>query len=147
MGQFISFTLGEEEYGLAITAIREIRGWTEITALPDAPPHIRGVLDLRGRIVPIVDLRARFGQGPTDVGPRHVIIVAAAGDRMAGLLVDAVADILTVADADIQPVPMEAGASSQLLSGLVSVDGRLVTVLRLDALLDHHSASAVTAAA
>lgn len=131
--QFISFTIGGEEYGVDIIVIREIKGWTATTELPDAPAYMRGVIDLRGTIVPILDLRARFNRGRSEPTPRHVIMVVAVGRQMAGLLVDAVADIITVSDADIKPVPeMERRSESSFLAGLVTVEGRLVALLDLD---------------
>ncbi|MBC7908174.1 MAG: purine-binding chemotaxis protein CheW, partial [Rhodospirillaceae bacterium] len=93
--QYISFTIGAEEYGVEIIAIREIKGWSTTTALPDTPSYMRGVMDLRGAIIPIIDLRARFGGGLTTISSRHVIMVVAVGGREIGILVDAVADIIT----------------------------------------------------
>ncbi|MCR6632237.1 MAG: chemotaxis protein CheW [Magnetospirillum sp.] len=135
--QFISFTIGDEEYGVDIMAIREIKGWTVTTELPNTPPFIRGVINLRGAIVPILDLRARFCAQHTDTSARHVIIVVAVGTRVAGILVDAVADIITVAMGDIQPVPqLDQGNAAGFLSGLVTVDGRMVALLDLDRVFD-----------
>jgi purine-binding chemotaxis protein CheW len=130
--QFISFTIGDEEYGVDIMAIREIKGWSATTALPNAPAYMRGVINLRGAIVPILDLRSRFGRGTTDATARHVIMVVAVGNRVAGLLVDAVADILAVSGDDIQPVPQLEHTASGFLTGLVTVDGRMVALLDLD---------------
>ena len=135
--QFISFTIGDEEYGVDIMAIREIKGWTVTTELPNTPAYMRGVINLRGAIVPILDLRARFGGGHTEAEARHVIIVVAVGSRVAGLLVDAVADIITVAAADIQPIPeLEGMDHATFLTGLVTVDGRMVALLDLHHLFD-----------
>ena len=130
--QFISFTIGDEEYGVDIMAIREIKGWTATTELPNTPAYMRGVINLRGAIVPILDLRARFGRGATETTARHVIIVVAVGNRVAGILVDAVADILAVAAVDIQPLPQIDHAQSGFLTGLVTVEGRMVALLDLD---------------
>src|SRR5271157_4702862 len=94
--QFISFKIGSEEYAIDIMAVREIKGWTETTALPNQPDYILGVMNLRGIIVPVYDLRCRFGMGLTEASRSHVVIIVAARDRMAGLLVDAVSDILTI---------------------------------------------------
>lgn len=130
--QFISFTIGDEEYGVDIMAIREIKGWTVSTELPNTPPYIRGVINLRGAIVPILDLRARFGRGVTVTSPRHVIIVVAVGSRVAGILVDAVADILAVSADEIQPPPQIERTDIGFLTGLVTVEGRMVALLDLD---------------
>ncbi|MDA8231625.1 MAG: chemotaxis protein CheW [Magnetospirillum sp.] len=135
--QFISFTIGAEEYGVDIMAIREIKGWTATTELPNTPAHVRGVINLRGSIVPIFDLRARFGGKPTEPTPRHVVIVVSVLKRVVGLLVDAVADIIAVADSDIQPVPeLEQRNETAFLAGLVTVEGRMVALLDLEYLFD-----------
>lgn len=135
--QFISFTIGDEEYGVDIMAIREIKGWTATTELPNTPAFMRGVINLRGAIVPILDLRARFSTVQTDASPRHVIIVVAVGTRVAGILVDAVADIITVATDDIQPVPqLDHAATSGFVTGLVTVEGRMVALLDLNRVFD-----------
>jgi purine-binding chemotaxis protein CheW len=146
--QFISFTLGREEYGVDIMSIREIKAWTPATPLPEAPAHVRGVIDLRGTIVPIVDLRARFHSGTTEPTPTHVIIVVAIGELMVGLLADAVADIVTVASEDIQPVPDIDHSTRQFyLAGLVTVEGRMVVLLDLDRLLESDAATLAAACA
>ncbi len=103
--QFISFRLGEDEYAIDIMAVREIKGWTETTLLPNQPPHVLGVLNLRGAIVPILDLRSRFGQGLTETTPMHVVIIVNVQERTFGILVDAVSDIVTVEPDEIKPVP------------------------------------------
>lgn len=135
--QFISFTIGDEEYGVDIMAIREIKGWTASTELPNTPSYMRGVINLRGAIIPIFDLRARFNEGLTEASARHVIIVVAMADKVLGLLVDAVADIITVSSSDIQPVPqIEHKADAGFLAGLVTVEGRMVALLDLDRLFE-----------
>lgn len=135
--QFISITIGEEEYGVDIMAIREIKGWTATTALPDTPSYMRGVINLRGAIIPIFDLRARFSGALTEATARHVIMVVAVHDRVIGLLVDAVADIITVSAGDIQPVPeIEQKVDAGFLAGLVTVEGRMVALLDLHRLFD-----------
>lgn len=148
-GQFISFTIGDEEYGVDIMAIREIKGWTASTELPNTPQYMRGVINLRGAIVPIFDLRSRFGGGVTQASARHVIIVVSVHERVIGILVDAVADIITVSNADIQPVPeLDHHDHSGFLTGLVTVDGRMVALLDLHQLFDIELvADAITAAA
>ncbi|MGE5477235.1 MAG: chemotaxis protein CheW [Bacteroidales bacterium] len=146
--QYISFTIGDEEYGVDVMAIREIKGWSATTELPNTPPFIRGVINLRGAIVPILDLRARFSGARTDASPRHVIIVVAVGTRVAGILVDAVADIISVTTSDIQPVPqLERSADDGFLAGLVTVDGRMVALLDLDRIYDFDSIADLTASA
>ena len=135
--QFISFTIGDEEYGVDIMAIREIKGWVPTTELPNTPTYVRGVINLRGAIVPIFDLRARFGGGDTSASARHVIIVVSVRSRVVGILVDAVADIISITSSSIQPVPeLEHKTEAGFLAGLVTVEGRMVALLDLDRLFD-----------
>ena len=135
--QFISFTIGDEEYGVNIMAIREIKGWTQTTELPNTPPYMRGVINLRGAIIPILDLRARFTNQLTQTSARHVIIVISVEDKVAGLLVDAVADIITVPNDDIQALPhQERGQDGGFLTGLVTVENRMVALLDLKQVYD-----------
>ena len=130
--QFITFTLGEEEYGIDIMVVREIKGWTNTTMIPNAPAHVRGVINLRGVIVPIFDLRARFGVGLTVPTSMHVVIIVAAGSRTVGLLVDTVSDIISVDPKAIRPVPeMGLPTEDQYLEGLVAIEERMVTLVSL----------------
>jgi purine-binding chemotaxis protein CheW len=130
--QFITFTLGDAEYGIDIMVVREIKGWTETTMIPNAPAHVRGVINLRGIIVPIFDLRARFGIGVTVPSSMHVVIIVAAGTRTVGLLVDTVSDIITVDPKEIRDVPdMGMPMEDQFLEGLVAIENRMVTLVSL----------------
>ena len=133
--QFITFTIGAEEYGVDIMAVKEIRGWVETTSLPKAPDFVRGVINLRGSIVPIYDLRSRFGLGLTEATRTHVVIIVTVGTRVLGLLVDAVSDILTVTTADVRAVPDFESAANAFLSGLVALDERMVTLIDIEVLL------------
>ena len=140
--QFISFTIGSEEYAVDIISVREIKGWTEVTSLPNQPEYMRGVLNLRGIIVPIFDMRSRFGMGSTDATPTHVVIIVSVGERIVGLLVDAVSDILTVGTEEIRPVPeMDRNHDNRFLSGLVTVADNMVAILALDSLFDSSALS------
>ena len=135
--QFISCKIGDEGYAIDIMAVREIKGWTETTPLPNQPGYILGVMNLRGIIVPVYDLRCRFGMGLTEASRSHAIIIVSAQDRMAGLLVDAVSDILTVDSKEICPVPeAECGGSADFLSGIIPVNETMVVILALDQLLE-----------
>jgi purine-binding chemotaxis protein CheW len=130
--QFITFTLGEEEYGIDIMVVREIKGWTDTTMIPNAPAHVRGVINLRGVIVPIFDLRARFGVGLTVPTSMHVVIIVAAGTRTVGLLVDTVSDIISVDPKAIRAIPeMGLPTEDQYLAGLVAIENRMVTLVSL----------------
>jgi purine-binding chemotaxis protein CheW len=134
--QFISFAIGDDQYGVDIMAVREIKGWSEITHLPKQPDYVRGVLNLRGVIVPIVDLRCRFGQGLTEATPLHIVIIVQIGSRPVGLLADRVLDIVSLDASQIQPVPRIArGARVDFLSGLVTVDNAMIALIDLPNLL------------
>jgi purine-binding chemotaxis protein CheW len=135
-GQYITCTLDAAEYGIDIMAVREIKGWADTTAIPHAPRWIRGVINLRGVIVPILDLRARFGMAPTDPTPVHVVVIIQTGTRTVGLLADAVSDIITVAPDEIRPVPeLGTGTAECLLSGLVPRERGMVSLVSLDSLM------------
>jgi purine-binding chemotaxis protein CheW len=130
--QFITFTLGAQEYGIDIMVVREIKGWTDTTMIPNAPAHVRGVINLRGVIVPIFDLRARFGVGLTVPTSMHVVIIVAAGTRTIGLLVDTVSDIISIDPKAIRPIPeMGLPTEDQFLDGLVAIENRMVTLVSL----------------
>src|SRR6476619_6574458 len=101
--QSISFAIDNDQYGVDIMAVREIKGWSEITYLPRQPEYVRGVLNLRGVIVPIIDLRCRFGQGVTEATPLHIVIIVQVGARPIGLLADRVLDIVSFEPAQVQP--------------------------------------------
>jgi purine-binding chemotaxis protein CheW len=133
--QFITFTLDAQEYGVDIMMVREIKGWTATTAIPNAPPHVRGVINLRGIIVPIFDLRARFGMGQTNPSKMHVVIIVMIGTRTIGLLVDAVSDIISIEPGAIRPVPdMGVQTDERFLEGLVALEDRMVTLVSLEGL-------------
>jgi purine-binding chemotaxis protein CheW len=134
--QFISFAIGDDQYGVDIMSVREIKGWSEITHLPKQPEYVRGVLNLRGVMVPIIDLRCRFGQGLTNATPIHIVIIVQVGTRQVGLLADRVLDIVSIDAAKIQPVPRIAQASRiDFLSGLVTVDSSMIALIDLPNLL------------
>jgi purine-binding chemotaxis protein CheW len=134
--QFISFAIGEDQYGVDIMAVREIKGWSQINPLPGQPEHMRGVLSLRGVMVPIVDLRCRFGQGTTRATPLHIVIVVQIHERPIGLLADQVLDIIDVEPARIQAVPRIADmARTDFLAGLVNIDSGMVALIDLSRLL------------
>lgn len=134
--QFISFAIGDDQYGVDIMSVREIKGWSEITHIPKQPEHVRGVLNLRGVMVPIIDLRCRFGQGLTQATPIHIVIIVQVGSRQVGLLADRVLDIVSSDASQIQPVPRIAQASRiEFLSGLVTVDDAMIALIDLPNLL------------
>ncbi len=128
--QFVSFAIDDDQYGVEIMAVREIKGWSEITHLPHQPDYARGVLNLRGAMVPIIDLRCRFGQGLTEATPVHVIIVVQIDSQLVGLLADRVLDIVSFDARQVQPVPRVArNGGVDALSGLVTIDGGAMIAL------------------
>lgn len=133
--QLITFRLGEQSFGVDIMAVREIRAWSPTTRLPHVPSYVVGVVNLRGTVLPVMDLAARLGWEPTTPTDRHVIIVAQIAGQLRGLIVDAVSDIVTAQDEDIQSPP-SAGSDAVVpfLEGLVAQEDRMVMVLDLAAL-------------
>lgn len=144
--EMISFLVNGQAFCLDVSVIREIRGWTPATPLPMSPPEVRGVINLRGVIMPVVDLKARLDQGLTEPSSRHVIIVMQLGDRQAGLLVEAVQETFKIARSELQAPPsLSDPAVIGLVSSILSLSGRLVSVLDPYALLPD-AAPAVAAA-
>jgi len=134
--QLISFAIGDDQYGVDIMAVREIKGWTEITPLPRQPQYVRGVLNLRGVIVPIVDLRCRFGQGLTQATTLHIVIIVHIGSKPVGLLADRVLDIVSLDANQVKPVPRVAqGQRISFLSGLVTTEDAMIALIDLPNLL------------
>jgi purine-binding chemotaxis protein CheW len=134
--ELISFRVGAQEFCVDIMAVREIRGWTQATALPQSPPFVRGVINLRGAVLPVVDLASRLGFESSETTARHVIIVAQIGPQIVGLLVDAVSDILTVTDDVIQPTPdVASDIAKTFVRGLMAIEGRMISLISLDHLL------------
>jgi len=128
--QYITFLATGQEFAADIMTIREIRGWTDTTALPHVPDYVRGIINLRGMVLPVIDLKARLGLGQTEASAKHVIIVVNSGERTVGLLVDAVSDILTVTKNEIQSVPdVMREEQNDYVEGIAVLDGRMVTLL------------------
>jgi len=134
--ELIAFRIGAQEFCVDIMAVREIRGYTPATALPQAPCFVRGVINLRGAVLPIVDLAARLGFPRAEPTARHVIMVVNVERQVVGLLVDAVLDILTVEETAIQPTPDVASERAKLFTrGLLAIDGRMINLIGLDHVL------------
>jgi purine-binding chemotaxis protein CheW len=134
--QFLTFNLGEELYGVDILRVQEIKGYTTVTKIPNTPPHIKGVLNLRGTIVPIVELRTKFGMPTIDYTAFTVIIVVVVRDKVMGLVVDSVSDVLNIDKKDIQPPPQfGAKVDVSFLNGIGKSGDKLVTLLDMDRLL------------
>ena len=135
--ELITFQVSGQTFALDIMDIREIRAWTPTTRLPNAPPYVAGVVNLRGTVLPVIDLAARLGWDPVTATSRHAIIVLQTGNQLGGLIVDSVNDILTIADGSLQPVPATQGDSvTPFLEGLAAIDDKMVMVIAGAALLD-----------
>ena len=128
--ELLSFRVGTQEFCVDIMIVREIRGWVQETPLPHSPGYVRGVVNLRGAVLPIIDLSERLGLGAANPSAQHVIIVARIGSHTVGLLVSAVSDILTISDQMIQPTPAVAsGVATSYVQGLLTVENRMVSLL------------------
>jgi purine-binding chemotaxis protein CheW len=126
-----------------IMSVREIRGWTPATSLPHSPGYMMGVINLRGAVLPILDLSARLGMKPAEPTARHVIIVAQVHSKIVGLLVDAVSDILTVTDENIQPTPeVSSDLERQFARGILAIDKRMICMIELEGLFNETESEA-----
>ncbi len=145
--QFLTFNLGEELYGVDILRVQEIKGYTTVTKIPNTPSHIKGVLNLRGTIVPIVELRTKFGMPTIDYTTFTVIIVVVVRDKVMGLVVDAVSDVLDIAQKDIQAPPQfGANVDVRFLNGIGKSGDKLVALLDMDSLLSEGDLSGANSA-
>ena len=138
--QYLTFFLAGEEYGVGILDVQEVKAWEGVTQIPNAPAHVKGVLDLRGTIVPIVDLRTRFGLPAQEYGITTVIVVLKleqAGDsQVIGVVVDAVSDVMDVTDSQIKDAPdFNGDAQSLFIRGLASLNNKRVILLDTNRLL------------
>lgn len=137
--QYVTFRVDDRYYSADINQVREIKQWQPATSLPNQRDYTRGVLNLRGTIVPVHDLRARFGGPLTEATDTHVVVIVCIEEQIVGILVDAVSDIVTVPSNDIRPVP-DAGASEKhFLHGLVETEEGMVAILKLENLFEDNS--------
>jgi purine-binding chemotaxis protein CheW len=141
--ELIAFRVGKQEFSINIMSVREIRGWTTATMLPKAPRYIRGVINLRGAVLPIIDFAVRLGLPSTEPTARNVIIVVQIQQKQIGLLVDAVSDILTLSSSKIQPTPdISSDTVTNFLRGLIPVEGRMISLISLENVLPAEGAAA-----
>ncbi|MBX9614874.1 MAG: chemotaxis protein CheW [Caulobacteraceae bacterium] len=134
--ELISFGIGGQDLCIDIRMVREIRGWTATTHMPQTPEYVLGVINLRGTVMPVIDLRCRLGLGVTEVSSRHVIVVVQHEDRLAGLLVDAVQETFVVPVSLVQPVPpMDSPSDNLFVDGLISLEGRMLSRLVVRSLM------------
>lgn len=132
--ELIAFTIDGEVYGVDIRIVREIRAWSGVTPLPNTAPFVRGVMNLRGAVIPIVDMRVRFGRDLTDPTSTHVVVVIAIDNKWVGLLVDAVSDIVSIRDDQIQPAPDTMG-DTMLFRGVAALDEEMIALIDIERLL------------
>lgn len=134
--ELIAFRIGTQEFCVDIQSVREIRGFAPATPLPHAPSFVTGVINLRGTVLPIVDLAARLGFGETEPTARSVIIVVRVDTQLVGLLVDAVSDILTVTDDLLQPTPdLASDLARTFVRGVMALEGRMISLIAVDSVL------------
>lgn len=141
--ELLTFKLSDQEYSLDIMSVREIRGWTRTTPLPHAPNYMKGVINLRGTVLPVMDLAQRLGLPPREHTDRNVIIVVHHEDIMTGLLVDAVSDIIALTHNDLQPPPdIQPNSGLSVVSALTLIDDRMIRVLDLTSIVTQTKSSA-----
>jgi purine-binding chemotaxis protein CheW len=134
--EFLTFRLGREEYGIEILRVQEIRGWEPPTAIANAPAFIKGVINLRGTIVPVVDLRVKFGLARADYDAFTVVIILNVAHRVVGIVVDSVSDVITLAREEIRPAPeFGAGCDTRYFIGLGTVEGRMLILVDIEKLM------------
>lgn len=134
--EFVAFRIAGQEFALDIMSVREIRGWTPTTQLPESPDYVKGVVNLRGAVLPILDLAVRLGFHAAEPTSRHAIIVVQIGERVVGLLVDGVSEIMGIDDVLVQPVPAIGSLQSAgALEGVMAAEGRMIGLLSLATML------------
>lgn len=139
--QYLTFIMADEEYGVDILRVQEIKGWDKVTPIPNMPDYIRGVINLRGTIVPIIDLRKRFNLESIPYGPTTVVIVLRVvgenKERTMGIVVDAVSEVYNVAEEDMKPAPdFGSVVATDFVKGLATVEEKMVILLDIDNLLN-----------
>jgi purine-binding chemotaxis protein CheW len=134
--QYLTFTLGTEEYGVEILKVQEIKGYSQVTPIPNTPAYVKGVMNLRGSIIPVVDLRSKLSMAETTYNQFTVIIVVRVGAKTVGLVVDAVSDVLNIPSQDVQPAPdFGAQVDARFISGMAKAGEKLVVLLDIEKVL------------
>lgn len=140
--EIVSFRVAAQDYCIDIGHVREIRGWSETTRLPHTPDYVKGVMNLRGNVIPVIDLSHRLGLGRTEPTERHVIVITAWGDSTVGLLVDAVSDIMTVSSEQMRPTPEVASSTArEFIEGVFAVEDTLIRAIDLQRILPKDAGS------
>jgi purine-binding chemotaxis protein CheW len=140
--QFLTFTLGDDTYGIEILKVQEIKGYSAITPIPNTPSYLKGVMNLRGAVVPVVDLRTKFGMSTMAYDKFTVIIVVTVGSKIAGLVVDAVSDVLDIAASEMRSAPEMGRVDTRFISGMAAVGERFAVLLDIDRLLSEDELAA-----
>lgn len=134
--QYLTFTLGEEEYGVEILKVQEIKGYSAVTPIPNTPPYVKGVMNLRGTIIPVVDLRSKLSMAQADYNQFTVIVVVKVGSKTRGLVVDSVSDVLNIPQGDIQEAPdFGSEVDAAYISGMAKAGDKLIVLLDIDKVL------------
>jgi purine-binding chemotaxis protein CheW len=134
--EFLTFTLGTEEYGVDILKVQEIRGYGTVTRIPEAPEFIKGVINLRGTIVPVVDMRIKFKLGKVEYNALTVMIILNVANRVVGMVVDGVSDVVALSAAQIRPAPeLGAAVGAQFLTGIGTLDSRMLILVDIEKLM------------
>jgi purine-binding chemotaxis protein CheW len=134
--EVLAFTLGHEEYGIDIQKVQELRGYDTVTRIANAPEHIKGVVNLRGIIVPIIDMRIKFNLGTPTYDQFTVVIILSLANRVMGMVVDSVSDVITLSPEQIKPAPeMGSVLDTGYLIGLGTIDARMLILVDIDKLM------------
>jgi len=135
-GKYLTFALGREEYGLEILSVREIIGLMDITGVPQVPKYVKGVINLRGKVIPVIDLRLKFEMPSVDYTNETCIIVLNIQDVLIGILVDRVCEVLDIAETDIEPPPTFGTVTAiNLIKGMGKIDGKVKILLNIEKIL------------
>ena len=146
--EFLAFTLGEEEYGIDIQKVQELRGYDTVTRIANAPEHIKGVVNLRGIIVPIIDMRIKFNLGAPTYDQFTVVIILNIASRVMGMVVDSVSDVITLSPEQIKPAPaMGSVLDTDYLIGLGTLDDRMLILVDIDKLMSSSEMGLIAEAA
>ena len=139
--EIIAFRLNDQSFCVKTRSIREIRGWAPVTPMPHAPYEVLGVINLRGMVIPVIDLAAKLGMAGTEASERSAIIVTDVNGMTMGLLVEGVSDILTVPATSLQPVPHNAGQATQFVEGILTHQDQMICFLNLEELFSANGPS------
>ena len=143
-GKFLTFSLGTESYGIEILYVTEIVGIQPITEVPELPEYIKGIINLRGKIIPVMDVRLRFKKAPVDYGDRTCIVVVDIKDISIGMIVDTVAEVLSIPEQEIVPPPELNKEGKKYIKGIGKTGGAVILILDCEKLLDEDEVEAIT---